>query len=160
MTDLRKKRTKAPLDTKISCSVCATVEPLATAHDHHRTPRAFGGTDDEANRVWLCASCHTRLHRVQEFLVQGKTSSAYELCQYIFPTKAKSREELWTLAQEAAAAEQEVQGAFDLHRSSTTVNLTIDVDVWAAIKAMAIDNKTTAKKMAIELLRRAIGRHG
>lgn len=90
--------------------------------------------------------------------MQGKTASAYELCQSIFPTKAKSREELWTLAQEAATAEQEVQGAFDLHRSSTTVNLTVDVDVWAAVKAMALDNKTTAKKMAAELLRQAVRR--
>ena len=154
---MRKKRAKSPLDTKIVCFVCAVQEPLATAHDHHRTPRAFGGTDDEANRVWLCASCHTRLHRVQEFIVQGQTASAYELCQSVFPIKPKSREELWTLANEAAAAEQEVQGSFDLHRSSVTVNLKVDVEVWSAVKALAIDHKTTANKMAIELLRRAVG---
>ena len=94
---------------------------------------------------------------MQEFIVQGQTASAYELCQSVFPIKPKSREELWTLANEAAAAEQEVQGSFDLHRSSVTVNLKVDVEVWSAVKALAIDHKTTANKMAIELLRRAVG---
>lgn len=158
MSDVRKQRGKLPLDTKISCFVCSTHEPLATAHDHHRKPRAFGGTDDQKNRVWLCASCHTRLHRVQEFIVQGKAASAYELCESIFQNKAKAREELWTLANEAAESEKEVRGAFDLHRSTTTVNLQIDAEVWIAIKAMALDRRTSATKLAAELLRQAVGR--
>lgn len=158
MSDVRKNRSKLPLDTKVPCFVCQVQEPLATAHDHHRTPRAFGGTDDKNNRVWLCASCHTRLHRVQEFIVQGKNASAYELCQSIFPAKAKAREELWTLAHEAATAEQEVQGAFELHRTSTVVNLKVDADVWSALKAMALDKRTTPAKLAAQILSEAVGR--
>lgn len=157
MADVRKKRGRLPLNTKIPCFICTVLEPLATAHDHHRTPRAFGGTDDGENRVWLCASCHTRLHRVQEFIVQGKMASAYELCHSIFGTKEKYKETLWTLANEAASAEAEVGDSFSAHQSTVTVNLAIDADVWATIKARAIDGRTSASKLAVQLLRSAVG---
>jgi hypothetical protein len=154
--DVRKNRTKLPLDTKVPCAVCSFQEPLATAHDHHRKPRAFGGTDDSANRVWLCASCHTRLHRLQEFIAQGKTASAYDLCASIFPTQPKAREQLWTFANEAATSEKEVQEAFASHRENTVVNLSIEAELWAAVKARAKDRKTTATKLAVEFIRKAM----
>lgn len=160
MTDVRQQRSKLPPDTKVPCFICKTQEPLLTAHDHHRKPRAFGGTDDKHNRVWLCASCHTRLHRVQEFVVQGKTASAYDLCSAIFQANASARAQLWTLANEAAVAENEVQSAFDLHRSSVQVNLTIDTEVWSIVKALAKERNTSAKKLAAELLKTATEKLG
>lgn len=83
--------------------------------------------------------------------------SAFDLCQSIFSSNAKARETLWTLANEAASAESEVQSSFELHRSTVTVNLSIDADIWSAIKAMAIDHRTSASKLAVELLRQAVG---
>lgn len=132
------------------------MEPLATAHDHHRTPRAFGGTDDEGNRVWLCASCHTRLHRVQEFLVQGKASSAYDLTSSIFPSKAKARSNLWELANEAAEAEKETGGAFGLHRDVVQVTISVDKEVWSRVKVIAKEGKMTAKALAAEMIKRSL----
>ena len=158
MKDVRRKRSQLPVDTKVPCFICAVQEPLATAHDHHRTPRAFGGTDDQENRVWLCASCHARLHRVQEFIVQGKIASAYDLCQSIFAAKPKAKDSLWTLANEAANAEGEVQSSFEIHKSTVTVNLAVDVDVWATLKAMALDRKTSATKLAAQILGDTVGR--
>lgn len=93
---------------------------------------------------------------MQEFLTRGQTASAFDLCTSIFPTNSKARGQLWTLANEAAEAEQEVRGAFDLHRTHTTVNLKIDTDVWAAIKAAAKDNKVSASAFAVEILRKAV----
>lgn len=87
----------------------------------------------------------------------GKSASAYELCSSIFPTSAKSREALWTYAHEAATAEREVQGSFAMHRETTIVNLTVDADVWSDIKMMAKERKTSAAKLAAEILRKAVG---
>jgi len=150
--DVRKNRAVA---LKVKCFVCLTEEPLPTAEDHHRTPRAFGGTDDESNRVWLCASCHARLHRVQGFLLKGEAASAYDLCQSIFPTDGRARGQLWTLANEAADAEREVKESFGSHRTHQKVTLTIDADTWSVIKAQAKDRKMSASQYAASLLRRA-----
>ena len=155
MSDLRKQRS-ANRDLKVPCHICGVLEPLLTAHDHHRELRAFGGTDNQENRVWLCASCHTRLHRVQEFLVQGKTASAYDLCAALFANNSKARGELWALANEAATSESEAKGAFDLHREHAVVKLNVDTETWAVIKGMAKDRKIPASKLAAELLRNAV----
>jgi hypothetical protein len=154
-TDARKQRALRR-DVKVPCAVCGVEEPLTTAQDHHRKPQAFGGDDEQANRVWLCASCHARLHRLQEFLVRGQTASAYELCNSIFPQNAKARGQLWTLANEAAEAEQEVQGAFELHKTHQTVSIKLDTDVWALVKAAAKDHKMSASQYAAEVLRKAV----
>ena len=138
------------------CSVCLRHEPLATAQDHHRTPRAFGGTDDPSNRVWLCASCHARLHRVQDFLVGGKVASATELCQAIFPTDARARGELWTFANEAARAELEVKDVFATHKTHVKVTLNMEIEVWALVKALAKERRTSAADYAAHLLRSAV----
>jgi len=153
--DARKQRALRR-DVKVPCFVCLFEEPLVTAQDHHRKPQAFGGTDDQGNRVWLCASCHARLHRLQGFLVKGQTASAYDLCNSIFPQNAKARGQLWTLANEAAEAEQEVQGAFELHKTHQAVSLKLDTEVWALVKAAAKDSKMSASQYAVELLRKAV----
>jgi hypothetical protein len=136
--------------------VCGVQEPLTTAQDHHKKPQAFGGDDEQGNRVWLCASCHARLHRIQEFLVRGQTASAYDLCTSIFPQNAKARGQLWTLANEAAKAEQEVGESFALHKTHQTVSLKLDTDVWTLVKSAAKDHKMPANKFAAELLKKAI----
>jgi hypothetical protein len=152
-----KAHLKAAIDATIKCFICDVSEPLATAHDHHRRPRAYGGTDDPDNRVWLCASCHTRLHRVQDFIVAGKVATAFELCTTIFPSKAKARGELWKLANEAAAAEREAKEVFGTHRTVVQVNLTIDTETWGQIKLAAKGQKLSAKEFVNCLLKKAVG---
>lgn len=151
MTDNRRKRA-ANTDAKVQCFVCGTLEPLLTAQDHHRKPRAFGGTDEGENRVWLCASCHARLHRVQEFLVQGQPAAAFDLCASIFPTNAKARANLWTLANEAAAAEREVKDVFDMHRSEVAVKLSVNTEIWNLLKACAKDRGMPVSALAVAIL--------
>lgn len=155
MADPRKNRA-LNADLKVPCFVCRLEEPLPTAEDHHRTPRAFGGTDDETNRVWLCASCHARLHRVQGFLLKGQTAGAYDLCNSIFPADGKARGNLWTLANEAAEAEREVKESFGLHKTHQKVTLTLDVDTWWSVKAQAKERKVAASRHAADIIRRAV----
>lgn len=158
MGDIRKNR-GAKADFKVDCFVCGVPEPLPTAEDHHRKPRAFGGDDSESNRVWLCPSCHARLHRVQEFLLKGQAASGYQLCNDIFPTNGKARGNLWTLANEAAEAEREAKEVFGQHKTHRKVTLSVDVDVWETIKTVAKGRKVSASRFAADILRKAVQDH-
>lgn len=149
------RKKAAPVDTCISCAVCSTREPLATAHDHHRLPRAFGGTDDAENRVWLCASCHTRLHRVQSFIMMSKSASGFELCKTVFPSDAKARANLWQFANEAAVAEQNAKEVFSEHRTKRKVMIEVDINSWEVIKVLAKNRKKTASALAAEIIESA-----
>ena len=153
--DIRKSRA-TNLDRMIQCFVCTQNEPLPTAEDHHRVPRAFGGTDDQANRVWLCPSCHARLHRIQGLLLQGQAASAYALTASIFPTNGKAREQLWVLANEAATAERTAKEVFGLHQTQQKVTLTVEADVWSVIKSEAKARKISASRFAAEILKRSV----
>ena len=153
--DIRKNRASKK-DVKVPCFVCSVEEPLPTAEDHHRKPRAFGGSDDESNRVWLCPSCHARLHRAQGLIVQSKVASAYDLTQSIFPTNGKARENLWTLANEAADAERESKEVFGDHKTHQKVTLNLEIEVWAVIKAEAKSRKLPASRFAADILKKAI----
>lgn len=155
MTDPRSNRA-LHTDLKVSCFICRVEEPLPTAEDHHRKPRAYGGTDDEGNRVWLCGSCHGRLHRVQGFILQGKQASAYDLCNSIFPADGKARGLLWQLANEAAESEREVKEGFGLHKTHQKITLTVDVELWSVVKAQAKDRKMPAGRYAANLLKKAV----
>lgn len=154
MRDTRTNRA-AYTDVTVDCHVCKVKEPLPTAEDHHRVPRAFGGTDDKANRVWLCGSCHGRLHRVQAFIIKGQQASAFGVCKSIFPTDGEARGRLWTLAVEAAEAEREAKEGFASHKTHHKVTLKLEVDLWALVKAQAKDHKMPASRYAALLLEEA-----
>lgn len=40
-----------------ACELCGSTVGLQR---DHRVPRSLGGSDEPANRRWLCASCHAR----------------------------------------------------------------------------------------------------
>jgi hypothetical protein len=43
------------------CVACGDSDPEHLQH-HHLVPRARGGSDDDANQITLCVSCHGKLH--------------------------------------------------------------------------------------------------
>jgi hypothetical protein len=86
-------------------------------------------------------------------LARRATASAFDLCRAIFPD-SKARGQLWTLANEAASIEIEVKESFAAHRTEATVQLTLDAELWAAIKAQARSRRVSAVRYAAELLRR------
>lgn len=59
------------------CYVCGvrfvTANPPGTANEevHHVVPRAFGGTDGPL--VSLCDSCHSKVHKLANMLLFGRT---------------------------------------------------------------------------------------
>lgn len=143
----------------VICGVCAAREPVATAHEHHRVPRAFGGTDDLENRVWLCASDHNRLHRVAGLIAQGNIVEAYQLCQALFAVDAQQRGNLWVLAQLAAKSELDTKESFAQHRDTVRISLEVDYDVWAQVKAAAKRQKCTAAQLGARLITSGISNH-
>ena len=155
MGDSRRNRASR-IGDRVSCFVCERSEPIQTAEDHHRTPRAFGGTDDASNRVWLCPSCHARLHRVQTYLTSGKIQSAYRLCCEIFPTDGGSRGRLWELSNEASKSEIEVKDSFYGQSQYQKVSIRVDSDVWRIIRSEAKSRNVSASKLAAEILKRHV----
>lgn len=155
MSDLRKNRVDHA-HVFVTCRVCETKEPLLTAEDHHRKPRAFGGTDDEENRLWLCASCHKRIHRVQSLIIHHKIQDAYELTTNLFQASSAKRARLWEYANEAAKAEHLSKEAFAEHRTHTKVSLDVEVQIWESLKLLAKGQKMSAKDLAASILRDAV----
>lgn len=88
--------------------------------------------------------------------MQGQAASAYELTNSIFPANGKARENLWTLANEAAEAEREAKEVFGLHRTHQKVSLDVEADVWSVLKAEAKARKTSASKLAADILKKAV----
>ena len=140
----------------VTCKVCDLKEPLLTAEDHHRTPRAFGGTDDAENRIWLCASCHKRLHRVQALLIHNKPHEGYDLAEQLFPIHADKRARLWQYANEAAKAEALAKDSFNEHRTHTKVSIDVETLIWEDLKEIAKKQKTSAKVIAAAIIEDAV----
>ena len=55
------------MDDLEKCCVCFDLAD----HSHHIHPQALGGAFDSA-QVWLCASCHTRIHNAANALFRNK----------------------------------------------------------------------------------------
>lgn len=140
----------------VDCRVCNAKEPKATADDHHLVPRAFGGTDDPDNRVWLCASCHKRLHRVQGMLIHNKPNDAYDLTEQLFPNYADKRARLWQFANIAAQAELRAKESFASHRTHVKVSIEVDAELWDTLKEIAKREKKSAKELAAAIIEDAI----
>ena len=60
----------------VTCYVHGTVFPRAACNVHHEMPRAAGGGDDDQNLTWVCASCHTMIHRSAEAVMANKAGRA------------------------------------------------------------------------------------
>ncbi len=52
------------------CMVTHRPHPLEL-HRHHRWPLYLGGSDDEANIVWLCPTAHANVHELLRHMVKA-----------------------------------------------------------------------------------------
>lgn len=77
------------------CAICMRAFPEALAHEHHKIPKALGGTDDPKNLVTLCHSDHNNLHLIAYMLVNAKrTHEAEPTIASIFPDDIPARRRL------------------------------------------------------------------
>lgn len=86
----------------VTCYVHGTVFPRAACNVHHEMPRAAGGGDETQNLTWVCASCHTMIHRVAEAVMADKLGRADDLAALYAPNDVAMRERLRRLASYAA----------------------------------------------------------
>ena len=102
----------------VTCYVHGTVFPRAACNVHHEMPRAAGGGDDDQNLTWVCASCHTMIHRIAEAVMANKAGRADDLAALYAPNDVAMRERLRRLGGYAAdstlRADDEGAGADDV----------------------------------------------
>ncbi|MDP2662452.1 MAG: hypothetical protein Q8R28_17170 [Dehalococcoidia bacterium] len=60
------------------------------------------------------------------------------------------------MANEAAQAEREAKEVFGLHQTHQKVSISVEVDVWALLKTAAKGRKTSASKLAADILKKAV----
>jgi hypothetical protein len=63
----------------VKCYGCGNPLPAALINDHHKKPRATGGSDARPNRSLICPLCHTTVHQATRYFVKGKVSQAKDL---------------------------------------------------------------------------------
>lgn len=51
------------------CRICDEVFPVSLHHEHHKIPKALGGSDEPSNLVDLCQADHNLLHTIAYMLI-------------------------------------------------------------------------------------------
>lgn len=132
------------------CGVCALSYPISVIHDHHLTPVAFGGTNDDDNRKWLCPTCHNLLHRCAENFARGHASKAAALADASFPSNPAARGRLIQWASIAARAEVLAKEQAPT-KKWVTVTLRLERNVAEVLRSQGRDNRKKLKAY-IEML--------
>ena len=73
----------------VTCYIEGTTYPRATCHQHHLNPRHAGGSDAEANLVWLSANAHQMVHRASQMIKAGKAGEAVDLANSAYSTPSQ-----------------------------------------------------------------------
>lgn len=75
--------------------------------EHHKHPRGYGGPDIPENVVYICATCHTILHKMEASLFAKNPGKATDLASQLLPNDPRRREILIKLARMAATAKRD-----------------------------------------------------
>jgi len=130
----------------VTCYVHGTKVPRAAANSHHVTPQAAGGTHGET--VWVCASCHTVLHRISEQMVQGKTGVANDIANQYAPTPAMRRR-LMRLVDSSATSMQAVNEGEIPGRDEVIIQVALPAEVAKRFKLMVGDIRISGRKIGV-----------
>lgn len=125
-------------------------QPIVFMHEHHRTPRAFGGTDEGGNLVWLCVGCHDLLHRLATLTMSGKKGLAEDYLEQYLSTDLRARELLKELVQEVIQARLQFDEKALEAEDEKTVQLKIPVTLHSMLKTLAGDfSKRNGRPMGL-----------
>lgn len=131
----------------VVCYVHNKKYPRSTCHDHHITPRASGGLDYKDNLVWLCANCHTLLHRCIQLYTKGKKGLANDLAEQSYDVPV-IRQRFMSLVKDAVDAASIAQ-AFGLKKAKALCSLELDHDVYHKLKILAYERKEKGRRVGI-----------
>lgn len=77
------------------CEICRKTFPESLRHEHHKVPKALGGSDGPENLVSLCHADHNNLHLLAYMMINPKRSHEVEpTVVSIFPDAMESRRRL------------------------------------------------------------------
>lgn len=114
-------------------------KPVVFMHEHHRSPKAWGGGNEDDNLVWLCSGCHDIVHRLATFTMSGKGGLAQDYLELYLPYDLRARERVKELVQEVI----QTRAAFDDKALSAddTVLLTLKIPrtLHSMLKTLSMD---------------------
>ena len=108
-------------------------------HEHHRTPRAFGGTDDADNLIWLCVPCHDLLHRAATMSMHGKRGLVDDVIDQYLPGDLAAQQKFKTLLHEVIKAKVAFMEKAEDSDDTILMNLKIPKQVHSILKTCSMD---------------------
>jgi hypothetical protein len=81
---------------KFQCEICGNWFPEAIGHDHHKVPKALGGSDSPGNIARLCNGDHQNLHIIAHMMLNPKRSHEVEPTVHaLHPDNPQGRQKLF-----------------------------------------------------------------
>ena len=110
-------------------------------HEHHRTPRAFGGGDEEDNLIWLCVLCHDLLHRLATMSMHGKRGQVDDLIDQYLPGALASQKEFRTILNEILQAKLAFMEKAEDPDDTVLMSLKLPKQVHSVLKTCSMDHQ-------------------
>jgi len=132
---------------QVICYVHGTPFPKESCHEHHKSPRALGGQDDKGNLVYLCANCHTLVHRCAQLFIGNKSGIAADIASQAYPTPA-SRSRFFELVKTIMSSVAEAED-LDLGREKAIIILSLDHSTHSKLKTLAGERKENGRKVGV-----------
>lgn len=136
-----------------TCWVCADTLPRPFLNEHHRTPRSAGGGEEEANKVFICPTCHTACHAITKVYLKGKGSQVKDMVGLLVHDDKAAAERMMELVKvEAQAWRSGDKSEFQ------RVTFNLQRGVYDALKSIAgaTHNPNTKRKMGVGFLMETI----
>jgi len=129
----------------VTCYVHNTPVPRAAANSHHVTPQAAGGA--KGKQVWVCASCHSVLHRISEQMVLGKQGIARDLASQYAPTPAMRQRLMYLVENSAEAMNAAAEG--QAGRDEVIIQVELPAEVAHRFRLLVGDLRIQGRKIGM-----------
>lgn len=142
------KTTSASLKSNatVKCVVHGTRIPRAAAHEHHEAPRAAGGSDDQDNLIWLCATCHQLSHRIAQLRHLGRLAEAEDIIGVGYNPSQRKRLNQVVYEIMSALAHASAAG---LGKEKAEVMLELEHELYAFLKGLASDRRDNGERVGV-----------
>lgn len=130
----------------IKCYIHDSIFPRATCHLHHESPRYTGGSDDPDNLVWLCANCHTLVHRAASLVLLNRSGEVDQL--EFFYDNERARGRFREVFGEIVLAD--IKTMDSKRREFAPVRIDVRSDVYSRLKLLVADTRYYGRRMSIE----------
>ena len=129
------------------CSIHNDVEvPVEVLEIHHKHPQAYGGGDETENKVPLCTSCHTVVHKAALKLYAGRAGQGKDLVDRFLPSQPARQERMWKMVQTIARARQQHARSTDVpdagveSENQSVVKMQLEVPDWLHHRLQALSS--------------------